>query len=141
MSFDLETLQLAFELHIVNLIVEADEQVTAAESAWVEKHFPRAALKAVGLVDDNGEQTDLFHDAAMQALDELPRALTPIQKRALLEKFFAITLADGDFAYREGNVMLVAARLLGLSNDAVVDFLSEHPEVGEVSLADIDIDD
>ncbi len=141
MSFDLETLQLAFELHIVNLIVEADEEVTSAESAWIEQHFPAAALRAVGLIDAEGQQTDLFHDAAMQALDELPKALSAVQKYALLEKFFAITLADGDFAYREGNVLLVAARLLGLSNEAVIDFLNEHPEVGDVSLTDIDLDD
>lgn len=138
---ELALLRMAFELHIVDLIVEADEHVSSAEEAWVARHYPRERLTELGLVDQSGERTDRFHDLAMEALDTLPKVLSEADKFTLLEHFFAVTVADGDFAYREGNVLLIAARLLGIPNDKVLNFLSQHPDVGELELSDIDLDD
>lgn len=137
-QYAIEDLKLAFSLHVVDLIVAADDQIDAAELAFIEDRFPPSTLVARGLANADGTRTDAYHDAAMQALELLPTALTFEQKRDLIGVFFEATVADGAFALEEGSALLDGARLLGLEDSEVQILLDQWGMAGGASVEELD---
>ena len=117
-DFDLVQLELAFSYHIVTQIMDADGTLTPAEMRFIEERFPADVLQASGFVGPDGEFTQRWHNACGEALMELP--MQPEADRIrLLQSVFQATLADGRFERPEGEVLLRAGRLLGLSPEVV----------------------
>lgn len=114
---DIERLQLAFAWHLSQQVVDADGLVHPAESEFLDRHFPREKLAAHGLIDDQGRFTDAFGEAVEQALTVLPGALSIDDKRRLMGILAEAARAEGHTAEAESNVLIVAARILGLRPD------------------------
>lgn len=119
MSEDFDLLRLVFSFHIVDQIVHADEEVTPDEIAWVVRRFPRELLERHGLIGADDVLTVRYRSLLAQALVRVPTELDEGGKLALIHEFFDLALSDGEFEYREGNMLLVAARLLGLPPEAI----------------------
>lgn len=132
----LEDRILAFALHATQLVMTADDQLDPRESQFIQAAFPANALTAAGFIDANGALTDHYHSALETALETLPSALNEAQKYDIIERLFKATLADDQFERREGNILLVAARILGLPPSAVDHVVSSQEEVGELELGE-----
>lgn len=139
-QYGLDDLKLAFSLHVVDLIVAADDKLTKAELAFLEERFPQSALAERGFVDSDGVRTDAYHEAAVDALDRLPAQLELGDKVELLRVFFAATVADDSFEKAEGNALVDAARLLDMSDEEIDGFLATRDEAGGTRVADLDTD-
>ena len=139
-QFALEDLKLAFSLHVVDLIIAADDKIDLAELAFVEEHFPRSTLVARGFSSEDGVRSDAYHDAAMQALELLPDALSVPDKQALLQVFLGASVVDGSLALAEGSAVLDGARLLGLEDDKIQALLDSHAVAGGTRVEDFDSD-
>ncbi len=115
-THDLARLKLAFAYHLAELVVDADGQVQPMETAFLERAFPRAHLAEQGLIDDEGAWTTVFSATVEEALRVLPNALSRDEKGALMEVLRQASASDQEGAHEhEQNVLLVAARLLGLN--------------------------
>lgn len=141
MDFDPADLALAFQLYVVDLVVEADLVKTDAEVAFRERHWPAEQLRLRGFLDEQGQRTQRFHDAAVQALETLPKRLDREGKLSLLQACYAIAVVDHEFRLGEGGVLLMAARLLGLSDADFDAFLGAQREAQGMTAAAIDLDD
>ena len=130
----LEIRILAFALHAARLLVDADGVLDPREQAFIEREFPHLELRDAGFVDSHGQLTEQYQAALNTALETLPEALTEDQKLDLIHKLFKASLADDVFEHREGNILLVVSRLLGLAPGRLDAYLSSLPEVGEVEL-------
>lgn len=137
MAFALDELRLAFQLHVVDLVVQDDQITTDAEAAFLSRAFPAERLQSAGFVDANG-RTARFQEAAVRALDVLPSALDDAEKRDLLERCFAAAMADEVLRIGEASVVLMASRLLGVSDEAFDAFLVEHGEAHGVTVELLD---
>lgn len=133
---DIEVLRLVFAFHIVDRIVYADDEVDPMEIAWVRERFPRDTLATHGLIDDEDRLTDHYRDLLAESLMRLPSELDREAKLDLIHDFFGTALADGHFEAREGDVIVVAARLLGLPLDDVHAVLDADERMGTVDLDD-----
>ena len=122
---DEEDLELAFQLHVMNQLAEADLNRSEDEDAFLERHFPLQDLIAAGFRTTDGAWTPAFDDAAVRALEVLPKSLGEPAKLDLLEACYKLAVADGEFRLGDGAVILMAARLLGLA-DAVFDRFVER---------------
>lgn len=131
---DIGVLRVVFAFHIVDRIVYADEEVDPMEIAWVRERFPREVLAAHGLIDEGDRLTDRYRDLLAESLMRLPAELDRDAKMALIHDFFGTALADGHFEAREGDVIVVAARLLGLPLDDVHAVLDADERMGAVDL-------
>lgn len=143
MAFDDDDLELAFQLHVVDLVIEADLVTSEDEAAFVARFFAPSLLAERGFVDAHGARTPKFDDAAVEALRVLPTARTHAEKVDLLEAIFRIAVVDRTFRLGEGGIVLMAARLLGLTDAEFDAFLQAHPESEGMtaSMLDADIDD
>ena len=139
MDFEPSALRLAFQLHAVDLVVLADDVTTEAERDYVARMFPEPELRRHGFVDDRGARTPRFQEAAVRALDVLPRTLSSTEKRTLLGSVFDAAIVDDEFRLGEGTVVLMAARLLGLSDEAFDAFLGSRREASGVTVAMLDV--
>jgi uncharacterized tellurite resistance protein B-like protein len=111
---DLERLKLAFAWHLSSLVMDADGVVRAEERAFLDEHFPMERLVAHGLVDSEGLWTEAFQPTVEEALRVLPTALSAEEKRALMGLLKSASRVEGAPPEAESNVIIVAARLLGL---------------------------
>jgi uncharacterized tellurite resistance protein B-like protein len=127
-DLDEKSLVLALQLHLVDRVVGADLLKSSGENRSLERYFPRPVLQGAGLVDAHGERTALFQTALAQALIVLPQRLSHEAKLELLHLVVQIALADRAFRLGEGEVILWAARLLGLSDDDFDAFIASYPE-------------
>lgn len=133
-------LALAFQLHVMDLLTEADLTTTDDERAFLDRHFPLQDLQAAGFCDAAGARTAAFQDAAVRALEVLPKGLDDAGKLALLDACYRLALADGEFRLGEGAVILMAARLLGLSDAAFDDFVASRGGSPGMTAAELDRD-
>lgn len=125
--YDDDDLELAFQLHVADLVIAADLVTTSSEAAFVDRHFPRSLLEERGFVDPvTGARTPAFDDAAVEALSVLATRRTRAEKLDLLEACYKIAVVDRSFRLGEGAVVLMAARLLGLSDDDFDGFIADH---------------
>ncbi|MEQ1505784.1 MAG: TerB family tellurite resistance protein [Myxococcota bacterium] len=134
-------LALAFQLHVADLVTSADLATTDNEQAAFDRNFPRETLLAAGFVDPDGARTPRLYDAAVEALATLPARLTVDQKLTLLDACWRIAVADRALRLGEGAVLLMAARLLGLSDAEFDGFLGGYPEAEGLSAAVLDRED
>lgn len=111
---DLEPLKLAFTYHLAEQVIGADGRVDPEEAAFLEEHFPREPLEEAGFLDDAGEFTDAYRAAVEQALRVLPARLDEPAKRELMKVIREAAWVDTMGDEKESNVLIVAARLLGL---------------------------
>lgn len=130
MPYDDDDLELAFQLHVADLLVEADLVATEDEKALVERYFPLAVLRDRGFADETGARTPAFDDAAVEAMAVLPGRLERIAKLDLLEACYRLAVVDREFRIGEGSVLLMAARLLGLSDADFDGFLERKGSAG-----------
>ena len=126
MPFDDDDLELAFQLHVVDLLAEADLATTEDERAFIARHFPPDLLREHGFADAHGLRTSRFQEAAVAALDLLPKRLDRHAKLDLLEACYRLALADREFRIGEGAVLLMAARLLGVGDAEFDRFLERR---------------
>ena len=131
-----EQMKLAFCWHLARRIVQADTVVQVAESEWLQERFPEQDLRAAGLTDESGSESKSFNAILGQAMVDLPDVLDLQGKFEVLKALFDATLADAEFHHREGDALVNAGRLLGMSTTEIEQFLSEQAEVGEVELPD-----
>lgn len=140
MAFDLEELQLAFQLHVIDLVVQDDAVTSDAEAAFLARMFPEAVLHTRGFFDEGG-RTERFQEAAVQALDVLPQVLTEAQKHELLERCFEAAMVDDELRLGEASVVLMASRLLGIPDQAFEAMLGKHRQADGLSVALLDRDE
>ncbi|MBW1877681.1 MAG: TerB family tellurite resistance protein [Deltaproteobacteria bacterium] len=111
---DFECLKLAFTYHLSYQVADADGRVDPSEAAFLDAHFPRTRLGACGFLDADGAFTETYRETVEQALRILPQRLGQDEKRSLMEVVRqAVCSAEGRDE-REFNVLIVAARFLGL---------------------------
>ncbi len=137
-NWPLEDLELAFLVHVVDLVVRADDVTTEAEASFVARAFPEAQLRERGFVDETGARTARLQEAAVEALTVLPRELSMGAKHALLHKAFDAAVADDVFRLGEGSLVLMASRLLGVTDDAFERFLASRREASGVTVDMLD---
>jgi uncharacterized tellurite resistance protein B-like protein len=135
---DDEDLELAFQLHVLNQLAEADQNASHQEQAFLERHFPLQDLVAAGFKTADGAWTDAYDEAAVQALAVLPKSLDEAGKLDLLESCYKLAIADGVFKLGEGAVILMAARLLGLSDEAFDRFVERRGGPPGMTAAELD---
>ena len=136
----LEQMKLAFCWHLARRIVQADTVVQVAESEWLQGRFPEQDLRDAGLIDDAGSESGAFNAILGQAMVDLPDVLDLQGKFEVLQALFDATLADAEFHHREGDALVNAGRLLGMSTTDIEAFLSSQSEVGDVELPEPESD-
>lgn len=134
MPFALDQLKLAFAYSIVEEIVDADEKVDEAERRYLAETFPATSLESCGFLDGDGSLNDDYRAAVAQSLETLANDLDLQEKFKLIDIFMGASLADGEFHHEEGNVMVWASRLLGISSDQLDKHLDTFDDVGSVDL-------
>ena len=141
MPFAIDQLKLAFAYSIVEEIVDAGEEVDDAERKYLAETFPATSLASCGFLDENGKLNDDYRAAVEESLETLSGALALDDKFALVDIFMGASLADGEFHHEEGNVMVWAARLLGITSDQLDSHLDTIDEVGSVDLPTAEFED
>ena len=91
-------------------------------------------FESSGFVDAQGAYTDRWRDALGEALVELPVRLTVDERLSILETFYQAAIADDDFQYIEGNILVRAARLLGLKPEQFTARLEQLIGSGSIDL-------
>lgn len=138
MGFEQEELELAFQLHVMDMVVQADLVTTDAEREHLERSFPLDMLVERGFSHPDGTRTDRLQDAAVEALEVLPRVLNGDGKLALLEACYRLAISDDSFGLGEGGVLLMAARLLGIPDATFDDFVDRRGAPPGMTAAQID---
>ena len=133
-DFSTEQLKLAFTYHIVNQILESDDEVVPAEARFLATTFPKDLFEGSGFVDAAGKYTQRWQDALGEALLELPERLSVAERLGILEMFYKAAISDDDFQYIEGNVLVRAARLLGLKPEQFTERLEQLIGTGSIDL-------
>lgn len=133
-DFSIDQLKLAFTYHIVNQILESDADVVPAEARFLQRTFPKDLLETSGFVDASGRYTQRWQDALGEALLELPVRLPVEERLAILETFYQAAISDDDFQYIEGNILVRAARLLGLKPEQFTARLEQLIGTGSIDL-------
>ncbi|MCB9689828.1 MAG: hypothetical protein H6738_23420 [Alphaproteobacteria bacterium] len=135
MTFDLDTLKLAFTRTLLDELSKADKQLLDEEKVLVEQLAPAASLRAAGLWDDLDRPTAAWNAACATALQRLPRELPLDARLALVSSFLELCIVDGELHRDEGSLLFVGAKLLGIDAgtfNAHLESLTEH--VGSVDL-------
>lgn len=133
---DIDSLTVAFGLHMIELIIGADDTIDTRERALLRDRYPIERLRTHGFIDAQGDRTDRYHEAAMMALDHLPTRLSEARKVALIRDFIAAMLADGVVDLAEGRAVVDGAVLLGLGDQAIAEVLESHPGLSSFELED-----
>jgi uncharacterized tellurite resistance protein B-like protein len=129
-----ERLKLAFAYDIVRRMVDADDQISDAETKFVMTQFPWSLLEIQGLVDQARRFTPAFDVAVADARAKLPTALPLEEKLALISLFVDASVADDEFHHNEGDVLVEAAHALGVSTAELMNHLGTLPSVGDVDM-------
>jgi uncharacterized tellurite resistance protein B-like protein len=135
---DDEDMELAFQLHVLTQLAEADQHTSADERAFLDRHFPLQDLVAAGFRTADGAWTDAYDEAAVRALEVLPKTLSEPAKLDLLEACYKLAIADGAFKLGEGAVILMASRLLGLPDAAFDRFVERRGGPPGMTAAELD---
>ncbi len=135
---DDDDLELAFQLHVMNQLAEADLNASQDEAVFLAMHFPLQDLVAAGFKTADGVWTDAYDEAAVRALEVLPSRLDETGKLDLLEACYKLAVADGEFKMGEGAIILMAARLLGLSDEVFDRFVERRGGPPGMTAADLD---
>ncbi len=134
-EFDLLQLKLAFAYHVVQQIVGADDQVAKGELRFLQTRFPADELRRCGFIGVDGAFTDAYHRATGEALMELPERLNDTEKYQMVDLLLEACLADDELHASEAKVLVHAARLLGIPNDALDAHLTtKRTMVGDIEL-------
>jgi uncharacterized tellurite resistance protein B-like protein len=133
-DFTVDQLKLAFTYHIVNQILESDDEVVPAEARFLRRTFPQELFESSGFVDAEGKYTQRWQDALGEALLELPVQLSVAERLKVLETFYQAAVADDDFQYIEGNILVRAAKLLGLRPEQFTARLEQLIGTGSIDL-------
>jgi hypothetical protein len=139
--FDDDDLELAFQLHVAGLLVQADLVTSVPEQEFLARHFPSDLLAQHGFADPAGNRTQRLDDAAVEALSVLPGKLDRFAKLDLLEACYKLAIVDDEFRMGEGAVLLMAARLLGLTDEEFDHFVERRGGPPGMKAAQIDRDD
>lgn len=137
MHFDLDTLKLVFARTLLDELVKADDVVTDAELAVVERLAPTAKLTELGLLDASGAPTAAYDPACASAMYRLKRELSLEDRLKVVTGFLELSVVDGQLHRDEGSLMFLGAKMLGIDPqtfDRHLDSLGEH--VGAVDLSD-----
>jgi uncharacterized tellurite resistance protein B-like protein len=126
-------LELAFAYHMVQRLIGADDAIHRSEILFLDERFPQADLFEAGFLGDDGAYTKTWRAALETALTELKHRLSEERKIVLMHTLLSASLADRDFDAAEGEVLLQAATVLGLSG-ALLDQALGHDDVGSVEL-------
>lgn len=137
-TISLADLQLAFSLHIADLILGDATSRDPGEAAFFARTFPESRLQAADFLAADGTHNDRYHEAAMAALDTLPDALDDDAKCALLQVFVEAVKADGQIEAGEARSLVDGGRLLEIGDAALASLLST--ELG-LKLSDLAEDD
>lgn len=132
MAYSLDELKLAFSLHVSRQIVASDDEVTVEERAFLERTFPREKLEGSRFLGQDGTRTERYHEAAMEALEQLPGALDVPAKLGLLMVLVEAVKADGQVDLDEARALVDGGRLLELDEETLQVLLSQE--------LDLDID-
>ena len=109
----LAELQIAFGVHVLRRLAEADGVIDYAELQLVERAYPAATLKDLGYLGPEGF-TEAWHGAVGEAVGRLGVELDIAAKLALLTEFHAVAVADGELHPQEFRVLQEAAGVLGV---------------------------
>jgi hypothetical protein len=115
----IEAIRLAYALHVVRSIVDADDVMTLGEMRLVAEQLPAALLFAHGLIDEDGSFTDYYVEALDGAAARLREAMTLDERLELVALFHRATVADGVLEVAEYDRLRDAWRELGLSDAEV----------------------
>lgn len=118
-----ERLKIAFAWRVASMIAEADKDLSAAEMLLLTEAFPRELLDGLGFVDAEGQFTDAYHQAVLEALEDLPEMLPEDEKLGLVTLFARVVYADGVLHAREAMLLIEAGEYLGLSKERLRDHL------------------
>lgn len=134
-EFDLLQLKLAFAYHVVQQIVGADDHLAKGELRFLATRFPSDLLRRCGFIGVEGAFTESYHRATGEALMELPERLNETEKYALVDLLLEACLADDELQLAEAKILVHAARLLGLSSEALDRHLTtKRTMVGDIEL-------
>ncbi len=133
-TYELERLKLAFAHNFAGTIIDADGAVDVAELAFIARMFPSETLQGCGFVDLHGRYTDDYRVAVEESLSVLPVALSLAEKVGLIQTLFGAAIADGQFHFREGNVLMLAGQLLGMDGDQITAAMETEYSMGEIEL-------
>lgn len=117
MPFSQTELELALTYHVVQLIIDADQEITESEKVFVQAYFDAERMAEFGFLDEEGEPTPRLTEARDEALGRLPRLLSTVRKLELVTTFLGAAVVDDDLARAESKIVVAAAQLLGLSTD------------------------
>lgn len=129
---DLRSLLLAFAWHMAREVMAADDHTDDREQAFLDRTFPPELLRAAGLRDDAGADTDWFVELRERALVELPDRLTLGEKLELLEGLIDAVAADGALHPAELAVLGAAAGMLGVDEADWRPLVTELVESGRL---------
>ena len=133
-TFTVDELKLAFTYHIVNQILRSDGEFAPSEAAFLERSFPRRLFQQSAFIDSAGRYTQRWQEALGEALIELPVQLTVDQRLGILETFYQAAMADAELQYIEGNILVRAARLLGLRAEQFTARIEQLIGTGSIDL-------
>lgn len=123
-AFTLHELEVAFELRIVHMVMNADEVVQEEEIEFLERNFSRHLLDAYGYLDLRDNRfTQRFSDAIAEAPRVLSAMLSHEEKLEMLRLFFDACDADGEVHPRELSIVVQAARMIGFSQEEIIQHL------------------
>lgn len=133
-GYQLERLKLAFSHHFAGTIVDADGEIDVSELAFIAKAFPNETLQTCGFVDLEGRYTDAYRVAVDESMRLLPEVLSKADKVGLIRTLFSAAIADGQFHFQEGNVLMLAGQLLGMDGDEITGAMEQESPMGELEL-------
>jgi len=108
-------LKYAFAMHMVQVVIEADEIILPEEEAYFEECFPQELIESLNLVDEQVRKS-LYE----QAVDVLPQCLSLEEKLDLFGMFLGASVSDGEMEFREFGVLETAAAILAIPHEEVV---------------------
>lgn len=121
-QFKKQELTLAMGHHVAQRIIGADRILDEAELAALHGIFPRDAMVAAGFVSlETGGYTDTFEEAARASFKELPPLLDDEEKVELMRVWWAMSMADGELAAAETEVLTKAGQVLGWEPSRIQD--------------------
>lgn len=118
-ELDLEVLELAFLHHLLREVAGADGALGDREAALIEQVCPPDALRRAGLIDAQGEITELGRATSIRALAVLPDALSEPDKLGLVGRLGDLARIDGRVEVGERSLVVLAAQLLRVPVDVV----------------------
>ena len=131
----LDRLRVAFAVHEAKRIVDADGILDVGEIELLVLAFPNPWLRTCGFLDERTRLTPACEAAYHEALEVLPRSLSLEQKLELVTLFHRTCMVDGELHERELQLLLEAARRLGVPGPALREHLRKLRGAGPLAPA------